>query len=125
MPSITFRAIVNGRATRILADTIDAATDKATKNGQNLNGIYLDNPTPSANCRYGAPMGRSGTGIIDPDGRLSARRIALSCDGYDNGGAYWGSRGRGQYLYAVQDGLGNLAFVDADNAQHAKTLACA
>lgn len=80
--------------------------------------VYLDNPTPLANSKYGAPMGRS-SNAIDPDGFLRATEVEIDEGGYDNGGAYWGLRPSGQTLYCVQDGWGNIAFVDATTEQSA------
>ena len=50
------------------------------------------NPFPEVSCQYGAPMGRSGDNPSNLIGvkRLHARRQGGS-DGYDKGGAYWGS----------------------------------
>ncbi|MCD8261136.1 MAG: hypothetical protein LUD15_06300 [Bacteroides sp.] len=44
------------------------------------------------NCRYGAPMGRGGTGTDKPDKdkKVYCRRVYLNSGGYDRGGAYWG-----------------------------------
>lgn len=74
--------------------------------------VYQDNPVPEVSARYGAPMGRR-NGNLDHDGTWRADRIELDEGGYDAGGAYWGLRSLGRSLYAVQDGMGNIAFVDA------------
>lgn len=42
------------------------------------------------NCKYGAPMGRSGIGSIqDVQGKVSLFKVRLH-QGYDDGGVYWG-----------------------------------
>jgi hypothetical protein len=42
-------------------------------------------------CRYGAPMGRSSYGTVEnTEGKISLFRVLLD-QGYDDGGAYWGS----------------------------------
>ena len=50
------------------------------------------NPFPEVSSRYGSPMGRSGdiTAIFQGVKRLHARRQGGG-DGYDKGGAYWGT----------------------------------
>lgn len=81
--------------------------------------VYHDNPTPSVSGKHGAPMGRA-SGNLDHDSEnWRASLVALDCGGYDKGGAYWGSRAGNERLYAVQDGMGNIAFVDACNAKQA------
>lgn len=51
--------------------------------------------------RYGAPMGRpDDEGDPDYTGRLTLRRVPLD-DGYDGGGAYWGSRLNGESLFCA------------------------
>jgi hypothetical protein len=42
---------------------------------------------------YGAPMGRPNVGPIDPDNptKWYLSRIPLNHQGYDSGGAYWGT----------------------------------
>lgn len=78
--------------------------------------VYQQDPTPLSNCRYGAPMGRAGT-VLDHEtrgtGKWKARIVLIDEQGYDPGGAYWGLRNHGESLFCVQDGMGNLAFVDA------------
>jgi hypothetical protein len=50
------------------------------------------NPFPDVSSRYGSPMGRRGDNPANLQGvkRLHARRQG-GRDGYDKGGAYWGS----------------------------------
>lgn len=50
------------------------------------------NPFPEVSCRYGAPMGRRGDNPANLQDvkRLHARRQG-GRDGYDRGGAYWGT----------------------------------
>ena len=60
----------------------------------------------SANCKYGAPMGRhTGPEYLDTAlGKVYLRLVPLDSGGYDRGGAYWGV---GQPLYEVLDQDGN------------------
>lgn len=83
---------------------------------------YID-PVPHVSGRYGAPMGRYG-GKLDPDApHWRATRLPLDGGGYDKGGAYWGTRPIGVSLYAVQDGVGNVAYVDARGTDDAIRVA--
>lgn len=52
-----------------------------------------------------------------------AKAVPLDGGGYDRGGAYWGFRSNGERLYAVQDGMGNIAYVDARDGKHALEVA--
>lgn len=81
-------------------------------------GVYQDNPTPDVFSKYGAPMGRMSK-RLEEGRKWTAARLTLDDGGYDNGGAYWGLRPSGSSLYAVQDGMGNLAFVDAASKKEA------
>lgn len=56
---------------------------------------------------------------LDPDGTFKAEIVTIDDEGYDNGGAYWGLRPGNIKLYAVQDGSGNIAFVDAVSCEQA------
>lgn len=77
--------------------------------------IYID-PTPLVSCKYGAPMGRHGGSLDHDSPHWKATRLNLDSGGYDRGGAYWGVRPSGVSLYAVQDGVGDVIYVDAVNA---------
>lgn len=68
-------------------------------------------------CRYGAPMGRTET-IGNLTGKARCFKVNLT-DGYDDGGAYWGT---GKPLYCVSGEEFQL-FFRADNRKHAKVLA--
>ena len=70
-------------------------------------------PFENVSCRYGAPMGRSSSKYFYPERKLCTRHQGGG-DGYDKGGAYWGTpstvwavwvRGKGpktvQYVRAV------------------------
>lgn len=124
MPNYTVR--VGCKAVRIQAKTSDAAvyavvgTEGSTAPG--FRSVTIDDVTPKLDARFGAAMGRSSDNL-DADGLLSARKVRIDSQGYDQGGAYWGLRPRGQHLYAVQDGMGNLAFVDAPSNPVALTRA--
>ena len=79
----------------------------------------MRNPTPEVSCKYGAPLGRRSTPILDTDaGRISLQKIPLDTGGYDRGGAYWGI---GQPLYCAQDQNGDTMYFRAwsrDSAKH-------
>lgn len=120
MPSFTVH--LDTKTVTVAAATADnALEDVATSYGVPADelAVYLDNPTPHVDAKYGAPMGRMGNGPIDPDGRIVATPVDLDEGGYDDGGAYWGLRPAGQSLYCVQDGWGHFAFADAASAQDA------
>lgn len=63
---------------------------------------------------YGASMGRKNQMLT---GKCHLVQVALSHDGYDSGGAYWGV---GLPLYLCQDSLGRQFFVRAVDIQKAK-----
>lgn len=65
--------------------------------------------------RYGAPMGRHSDVYLETMQVRSVRLFGVRLDsqGYDDGGAYWGSRLNGQHLWCAIDGDGNRVFVDA------------
>lgn len=95
------------------------AAEKAPENA--FLAVYQDNPTPKVSCRYGAPHGRA-SGNLDPDGRWEAKALDLD-EGYDDGGAYWGMRQYPMRLFAVQDGMGNITYVDATGSDEALLVA--
>jgi hypothetical protein len=68
--------------------------------------------------QYGAPMGRS-NGQIETENTCYAMPVPLN-DGYDFGGAYWGS---GQQLWAVIDQDGDSTFHRA--ADQSEAFDCA
>jgi len=41
------------------------------------------------NCKFGAPMGRNGTGKKPDNGKVMVSKVPMM-DGYDMGGSYWG-----------------------------------
>lgn len=84
--------------------------------------VYQANPTPEAHSKYGAPMGRP-SNTLDHDGEWLAQPVPLDEGGYDLGGAYWGLRLSPVQIFAVQDGMGNIAFVDAPGPNSAKAIA--
>ena len=90
-----------------------------------VQAVYVDNPTPPMACGYGAPMGRMSNALDHdwPPKWRRAARVPLDSGGYDRGGAYWGLRPHGMHLYAVQDGAGNVTFVDAATSRQAKEVA--
>jgi hypothetical protein len=111
-----FTVRVGRRAVRVQATTSDAAVLAALgpegSVAPGFRGVTIDDVAPKADGRFGAPMGRA-SDRLDAEGFPSARQVRIDSQGYDKGGAYWGLRPRGQRLYAVQDGMGNVAFVDA------------
>jgi hypothetical protein len=123
-----FTVRVGRRAVRVQAPTSDAAvTSVLGAEGScapGFRGVTLDDVTPPTDGRFGAPMGRASE-RLDPEGFPSVRQVRIDSQGYDQGGAYWGLRPRGQRLYAVQDGMGNLAFVDAPSRDAALRTAVA
>jgi hypothetical protein len=82
------------------------------------------NPTPAVNCQYGAPMGRSSDHlsglIVEPQEKVTLRRIRINSGGYDSGGAYWGL---GQPLFwwsITQEGEESSGFLRASSRDAAK-----
>lgn len=51
-------------------------------------------------CKYGAPMGRTGKDLTGNLGaiKLHLQHVPLDSGGYDEGGAYWGLRPMGAYI---------------------------
>lgn len=81
--------------------------------------VYVKNPVARVSGARGAPMGRPSDNL-DPDAEhYRASRVKLDSDGYDSGRAYWGRRPIGEFLYVVQDGCGNVGFVDASHSAEA------
>ena len=99
----------------------DTAVDKALLQEnlpfENFVSVYQDNPTPNVSAKYGAPMGRMSNNL-DHNGNHKAEVVKLD-EGYDEGGAYWGCRFGKTQLFSVQDGMGNIAFVDAISNENA------
>jgi hypothetical protein len=59
----------------------------------------MSNPSHvKVSCKYGAPMGRSGS--LLGSGVVRLQRVSLDSGGYDRGGAYWGS---GEPLWVAFD----------------------
>ncbi len=75
------------------------------------------NPFPKVSCRYGAPMGRD-SGEIDPDGKLCAMHQGGG-DGYDKGGAYWGSPSNVWAVWNYGDGDNGCIYVRAWSREEA------
>jgi hypothetical protein len=71
-------------------------------------------PFPPVSCAYGAPMGRRGDNPANLLGlrRLHARRQG-GLDGYDRGGAYWGSPSNVWGVWAWIDGRPCVTYVRA------------
>lgn len=71
------------------------------------------NPFPDMSCAYGAPMGRRSDNQLH--GRLYARRQGGG-DGYDRGGAYWGTPSN---VWGVWDDDRNVVYVRASSREDA------
>ena len=74
------------------------------------------NPFPAVSCAYGAPMGRNGD---NPENlrhlrRLHARRQGGG-DGYDKGGAYWGTPSNVWGVWGWVDGEAVCTYVRASS----------
>lgn len=63
-----------------------------TYQNQTIMARTIDSIITKVNCKYGAPMGRYGTGTDTPtDKRVFDCAVPMGRDGaYDRGGAYWG-----------------------------------
>lgn len=74
------------------------------------------NPFPNVSARYGAPMGRFGDNPANLKGlrRLHARRQG-GRDGYDKGGAYWGTPSNVWGVWGWIDGRSCCAYVRASS----------
>jgi hypothetical protein len=68
-------------------------------------------------CRYGAPMGRQSYGSpIDCEVKtIRLFKVSLDCQGYDDGGAYWGINSNGKFLYCATDNANYRGFTRADS----------
>lgn len=111
---------------RTFASDSDAAVNQVLKAEgapfEAFRAVYQDDPVPGASAAYGAPLGRMSR-PLDYDGDWKAQRVPLDEGGYDEGGVYWGLRRPGESLFAVQDGVGNIAFVDAPGPEGALAAA--
>ena len=72
------------------------------------------NPFPDVSCTYGAPMGRRDDNPANLQGlkRLHARRQGGG-DGYDKGGAYWGTPSNVWGVWGWIDGQPQCVYVRA------------
>ena len=78
------------------------------------------NPFPEVSSRYGSPMGRTGDNPANLQGmrRLHARRQGGS-DGYDKGGAYWGTPSNVWGVWGRIDGEVCCVYIRAWSRQEA------
>jgi hypothetical protein len=128
MQTLTFTV----KTTQIAIQTAASSSDQAVKQVLDFEGapfsalvsVYQDDPVPDVSCKYGAPHGRRSANL-DHDGPWKAEAVELDEGGYDKGGCYWGLRKEGISIYAVQDGMGNIAFVDASSPESALVAAAA
>ncbi len=75
------------------------------------------NPFQKLSCRYGAPMGRY-WGKIDPQGHLCARHQGGG-QGYDSGGAYWGTPSNVWAVWEYGKGSEGVVYVRASSRESA------
>lgn len=78
---------------------------------------YYRTPLSRVPDLYGAPMGRAFS-LDAPSGRVSVTLMKLDYQGYDEGGAYWGT---GRDLYRATNGEGWDYYLRAKN--HASAVA--
>src|SRR5688572_29913589 len=90
--------------------------------GGRVAGIYperfrkMSNPSHvKVSCKYGAPMGRSGS--LLGSGVVRLQRVPLDSGGYDRGGAYWGS---GEPLWVAFDDEGGEKYLRAPSRKAAQ-----
>ena len=78
------------------------------------------NPFPDVSSRYGAPMGRHSDNIanIQDAKRLHARHQGGG-DGYDKGGAYWGTPSNVWGVWAWVEGKPVCVYIRASSRQGA------
>lgn len=108
---------VESRLERHASDNAVAQVFKHEKNAPKsaFVAVYAVDVTPPVSSKYGAQMGRH-SGSLDHDSYATWKAVKVSLSqGYDKGGVYWGNRALGRSLYAVQDGMGNIAYVDAQS----------
>jgi len=118
------------KTSQISIQTGASSSDQAVKQVLDFEGapfsafvsVYQDDPVPEVSAKYGAPHGRMSANL-DHDGPWKADKVELDEGGYDKGGCYWGLRSEDKSIFAVQDGMGNIAFVDAANAKSALEVA--
>lgn len=81
------------------------------------------NPFPDVSSRYGSPMGRRGDNPANLEGvkRLHARRQGGG-DGYDKGGAYWGSPSNVWGVWAWLEGQVVCTYVRAPSRSAALSM---
>ena len=74
------------------------------------------NPFPKVSCKYGAPIGRhsDNPANLQDVKRLCARRQGGE-DGYDRGGAYWGTPANVWGVWAYIDGEVVCCYVRANS----------
>jgi len=126
MQCLNFTVALTEITIRTAAETSDKAVELVMKYENAPEAafvsVYQDDPVPKVSAKFGAPMGRPSR-PLDHDGKWKAKTVPLDEGGYDKGGAYWGLRMGREKLFAVQDGMGNIAFVDAIGPRDARERA--
>ena len=75
-------------------------------------------PFENVSCRYGAPMGRKNFNEFTEQGKLCARHQGGG-DGYDKGGAYWGTPSNVWAVWVHGKGPDTVKYFRADCRSHA------
>ena len=75
-------------------------------------------PFENVSCRYGAPMGRSSSNCFFPEIKLCARHQGGG-EGYDKGGAYWGTPSNVWAVWLHGKGPDTVQYIRADCRSHA------
>ena len=78
-------------------------------------------PFRKVSCQYGAPMGRMSRSL-ELRGTLAARHQGGG-DGYDKGGAYWGTPSNVWAVWNRGNGPDTVVYVRADSRDHAMNVA--
>lgn len=76
------------------------------------------NPFYSVSCRYGSPMGRRNE-AIDQQARTLCAMHQGGGDGYDKGGAYWGTPSNVFAVWVYGKGNEGVVYVRAKSRQDA------
>lgn len=74
----------------------------------------MGNPSQvDVSSKFGAPLGRR-SGSLPQYGDIYLSNVVLDSGGYDEGGAYWGARSRGTWLFVAWcEDTDRIAYLDA------------